>query len=54
MPDYIGYGITVSRVHPYLQAQLAAQNSIDRKTDGNVNNSINFHRDDSGVKSPVS
>ena len=29
MPDYIGYGVTASRVHPYLQAQLAAQNSID-------------------------
>lgn len=29
MPDYIGYGLTAERVHPYLDARLAAQNSID-------------------------
>lgn len=29
MPDYIGFGITADRTHPYLDARLAATNSID-------------------------
>lgn len=29
IPDYIGYGVTADRVHPYLQADLTAKNVID-------------------------
>ena len=29
VPDYIGYGITANRVHPYLCARLTAKNVID-------------------------
>lgn len=29
MPDYIGYGITGDKVHPYLHGPLTAQNSVD-------------------------
>jgi len=29
MPDYIGYGITADKVHPYLQADVTASNVID-------------------------
>lgn len=29
MPDYLGYGITDSIIHPYLNARLCAQHSID-------------------------
>lgn len=29
MPDYIGYGQTVDRLHPYINQKLCAQNSID-------------------------
>lgn len=29
VPDYIGYGVTKDKVHPYLQADLTAANVID-------------------------
>lgn len=29
MPDYIGYGVTIDRIHPYLHGSLTAQNSVD-------------------------
>lgn len=29
MPDYIGYGCTVERVHPYLDVHLTVQNTLD-------------------------
>ena len=29
LPDYIGYGVTKDRVHPYINHDLCAQNSID-------------------------
>ena len=29
MPDYLGYGITKERLHPYLNHDIAVQNSID-------------------------
>lgn len=29
MPDYIGYGVTKDRVHPYLDGELTAQNCVD-------------------------
>ena len=29
MPDYIGYGITRNRVHPYLRGDLTARNCVD-------------------------
>ena len=29
MPDYLGYGVTSDRVHPYLDGELAARNSVD-------------------------
>ena len=29
MPDYIGYGVTVDSIHPYLQAETTAHNVID-------------------------
>lgn len=29
MPDYIGYGITKERVHPYLHGTLTARNCVD-------------------------
>ena len=29
MPDYIGYGVTKDRVHPYVNQNVCAQNSID-------------------------
>lgn len=29
MPDYIGYGATAERVHPYLHAALTARNTVD-------------------------
>lgn len=29
MPDYIGYGVTEDRIHPYLHGALTAQNSVD-------------------------
>lgn len=29
MPDYIGYGLTVDSVHPYLHGALTAQNCVD-------------------------
>lgn len=29
MPDYIGYGVTSDRVHPYLAGELTARNGID-------------------------
>ncbi len=29
IPDYIGYGVTADRVHPYLCADLTAENVID-------------------------
>ena len=29
MPDYIGYGYTRNRLHPYLNHEVCAQNSID-------------------------
>ena len=29
MPDYIGYGVTKDRVHPYINQNVCAQNSID-------------------------
>lgn len=29
MPDYLGYGITKDREHPYLNCELAAQNTVD-------------------------
>ena len=28
-PDYIGYGVTADRIHPYLVAELTAQNVVD-------------------------
>ena len=29
MPDYIGYGVTRDRVHPYLRGDLTARNCVD-------------------------
>lgn len=29
MPDYIGYGVTRERVHPYLRGDLTARNCVD-------------------------
>lgn len=29
MPDYIGYGVTRDRIHPYLHGPLTAQNCLD-------------------------
>lgn len=29
MPDYIGYGVTRNRVHPYLRGDLTARNCVD-------------------------
>lgn len=29
IPDYIGYGVTVERIHPYLHGELAARNCVD-------------------------
>ena len=29
MPDYIGYGVTRDRVHPYLHGELTARNTVD-------------------------
>lgn len=29
MPDYLGYGITKDKNHPYLHCRLAAQNTVD-------------------------
>lgn len=29
LPDYIGYGVTKDRVHPYINHELCAQNCID-------------------------
>lgn len=29
MPDYIGYGVTSERVHPYLHGELTARNCVD-------------------------
>lgn len=29
MPDYIGYGITIDSIHPYLDVNLTARNSVD-------------------------
>lgn len=29
MPDYIGYGITRERIHPYLHGSLTARNAVD-------------------------
>ena len=29
MPDYIGYGLTVNRIHPYLDGELTARNTLD-------------------------
>lgn len=29
MPDYIGYGITRERIHPYLHGPLTARNAVD-------------------------
>ncbi len=29
MPDYIGYGITKDRIHPYLNHDIAVRNSLD-------------------------
>ena len=29
MPDYIGYGVTVDSIHPYLQAETTAHNVVD-------------------------
>ena len=29
MPDYIGYGATRDRVHPYLHGELTARNTVD-------------------------
>ncbi len=29
MADYIGYGVTADSIHPYLQAQVTAQNVVD-------------------------
>ena len=29
MPDYIGYGVTAERIHPYLAGELTAHNCID-------------------------
>ena len=29
MPDYIGYGATADRVHPYLAGELTARNTVD-------------------------
>ncbi len=28
-PDYVGYGVTIDRVHPYLHGQTAARNTVD-------------------------
>lgn len=28
-PDYVGYGVTVNRTHPYLYGDLAARNTVD-------------------------
>ena len=28
-PDYVGYGVTVDRTHPYLYGELAARNTVD-------------------------
>lgn len=28
-PDYVGYGVTVDSVHPYLHGELAARNTVD-------------------------
>lgn len=28
-PDYVGYGVTVDSVHPYLHGELAARNTLD-------------------------
>lgn len=32
MPDYIGYGVTADRVHPYLDIHLTVRNTIDMLT----------------------
>ncbi len=29
MPDYIGYGVTEDRIHPYLHGELTARNCVD-------------------------
>ena len=29
MPDYIGYGLTRERIHPYLDGELTARNTVD-------------------------
>jgi pimeloyl-ACP methyl ester carboxylesterase len=29
MPDYIGYGVTGNRMHPYLHGELTARNTVD-------------------------
>ncbi len=29
MPDYIGYGVTKNRIHPYLHGELTARNCVD-------------------------
>ena len=29
MPDYIGYGVTSNRMHPYLHGELTARNTVD-------------------------
>ncbi len=29
MPDYIGYGVTHERIHPYLAGELTARNTVD-------------------------
>lgn len=29
MPDYIGFGVSVDRVHPYLHGELTARNTVD-------------------------
>ena len=29
MPDFIGYGVTADRVHPYLHGELTARNGVD-------------------------
>jgi len=29
MPDYIGYGVTKDRIHPYLAGELTARNCVD-------------------------
>ena len=29
MPDYLGFGVSVERVHPYLHGELTARNTVD-------------------------